>query len=45
MTVVCFLVLLRGYIQNKNWKFAVIAILEILVLSLAASGILGSGGH
>lgn len=45
MTVICFLVLLRGYIRDKNWKFATIALLEILVLSLAASGILGSGGH
>ena len=45
MTIFCFLVLLRGYIRQKNWIFAVIAFLEIAVLSIAASGILGSGGH
>lgn len=45
MTVFCFLVLLRGYIRQKNWIFAIIAFLEIVVLSLAASGLLGGGGH
>lgn len=45
MTVLCFLVLLKGYIAKKDWLYAGIAFLEILVLSLAASGMLGSGGH
>jgi len=45
MTIGCYLVLVRGYVRQKDWIFSVIAILEILVLSLAASGILGSGGH
>ncbi len=45
MTIVCYLVLVRGYVRQKNWIFAAIAILEIVVLSLAASGIFGSGGH
>ena len=45
MTIFCFLVLLRGYFRQKNWIFAAIAFLEITVLSVAASGILGSGGH
>jgi len=45
MTIACYLVLVRGYVRQKDWIFSVIAILEILVLSLAASGILGSGGH
>lgn len=45
MTIFCYLVLIRGYIQKKDWIFSAITILEILVLSLAASGILGSGGH
>ena len=45
MTILCYLVLVRGYIRQKNWIFAVIALLEIVVLSVAASGILGSGGH
>ena len=45
LTIICYLVLVRGYFRQKNWIFFVISILEILVLSLAASGILGSGGH
>ncbi len=45
MTVLCYMVLLKGYISKKDWIYAGIAFLEILVLSLAASGLLGSGGH
>ena len=45
MTIFCYLVLVRGYVRQQNWIYAVIAVLEIVVLSLAASGILGSGGH
>jgi hypothetical protein len=45
MTLLCFVVLLRGYLRQKNWIFSIIAFLEILVLAVAASGILGSGGH
>jgi hypothetical protein len=45
MTILCYLVLVRGYIRQKNWIFAGIALLEIVVLSLAASGIFGGGGH
>ena len=45
LTVFCYLVLLKGYIAKKDWIYAVIVFFEILVLSLAASGLLGSGGH
>lgn len=45
LTVLCYLVLVKGYIQKKDWIYAIIAILEIVVLSVAASGLLGSGGH
>jgi hypothetical protein len=45
MTIICYLVLVRGYYLKKNWIFTVISVLEIAVLSLAASGLLGSGGH
>ena len=45
MTLICYLVLLRGYLRQKNWIFFTIVFLEIVVLSVAASGILGSGGH
>ena len=45
MTILCYLVLVRGYIRQKNWIFATIALLEIVVLSVAASGLVGGGGH
>jgi hypothetical protein len=45
MTVVCYLVLLRGYLRERNWIFSAISFLEIAVLCLAASGLLGGGGH
>jgi hypothetical protein len=45
MTIVCYLVLVRGYARKKDWIFAFISVLEILVLCLAASGLLGGGGH
>jgi hypothetical protein len=45
MTIFCYLVLVRGYVRQRNWTYAVIAVLEVAVLSLAASGILVSGGH
>ena len=45
MTIVCYLVLVRGYSRQKDWIYAAIAVLEIVVLSVAASGILGAGGH
>jgi len=45
MTIGCYLVLFRGYLRQKDWIFSAIALLEIVVLSLAASGIMGSGSH
>ena len=45
MTILCYLVLVRGYVRQKNWTYAAIAVMEILVLALAASGILPTGGH
>jgi hypothetical protein len=45
MTIICYLVLVRGFFRKKDWIYAVISILEIVVLSLAASGLLGGGGH
>lgn len=45
MTVGCYLVLVKGYLAKKDWIYSGIAILEILVLLVAASGLLGSGGH
>ncbi|WP_299977270.1 DUF1634 domain-containing protein [Desulfobacula sp.] len=45
LTIVCYLVLIKGYVTKKDWIYAAIAFLEVAVLSIAASGLLGSGGH
>jgi len=45
MTVICFFTLIPVYIKRRDWAFAMIAVIEVLVLCLAASGILGTGGH
>jgi hypothetical protein len=45
LTIVCYLSILPGLIRKKDTAYAVLAVLEVLVLVLAASGILKSGGH
>jgi hypothetical protein len=45
MTIICFLTILPDYLKKKDIAFAIIVILEVLVLSLGASGLLGTGGH
>lgn len=45
MTIICFITLIPTYLKRKEFTYATIAALEILVLVIAASGFLGSGGH
>lgn len=45
LTIFCYLFLVVGYARTKDWIYFTICVLEICVLSLAASGILGAGGH
>ena len=45
LTIICYLTILPVLIRKKDTAYVVIAILEIAVLALAASGILSSGGH
>ena len=45
LTIICFVRLAIGLLRQKQWIMAIIAILEVLVLSLAASGVLVAGGH
>ena len=45
LTVVCYIAIIPGFIRKKDTAYVVIAIIEILVLVFAASGILGTGGH
>ena len=45
LTVVCYLAILPIFIRKKDTPFVVMAIVEVLILVLAASGILTAGGH
>jgi len=45
LTALCYLVILPILIRKKDTAYVVIAIMEVLVLALAASGILKTGGH
>ena len=45
LTVIAYLTLLPSYAREKDWAFFAIVVTECLVLIVAASGILGSGGH
>jgi len=45
VTVICYLAIIPALLRKKDTVYAILALLEAMVLSLAASGILGSGGH
>ena len=45
LTIVCYLAILPGLIRKKDTAYVVLVIIEVAVLVVAASGILGSGGH
>lgn len=45
LTILCYLVILPILIRKKDTPYVVIAVAEVLVLALAASGLLKSGGH
>lgn len=45
LTIVCYAAILPGLIRKKDTPYVVLVIVEIIVLTVAASGILGSGGH
>ncbi len=45
LTILAYIPLIPAYLAKKQNAFAVIALLEVLVLALAASGLVASGGH
>jgi len=45
LTIICYLCLIAGYKRRKDWIYLIICLSEIAVLAVAASGILGTGGH
>jgi len=45
LTILCYAVILPILLRKKDTSYLIIAIVEIAVLVLAASGILKTGGH
>ncbi len=45
LTILCYLTILPILMRKKDTPYVVIAVLEIAVLALAASGIMKVGGH
>lgn len=45
VTAFCYLTVIPIFLKKKDRVYALLAILEIMVLVLAASGVLPSGGH
>jgi hypothetical protein len=45
ITIVCYIGVIFKFMKTREYILVVIAILEVLVLSAAASGILQTGGH
>ncbi len=45
LTIICFIRILPLYLKKKDYLYGALTILQILVLLLAASGLLRVGGH
>ena len=45
ITIICYAAIIPGLLRKKDTVYVALAITEIVVLSVAASGILGTGGH
>ena len=45
LTIIAYIPVTLAYFKKKDFAFALIALLEVLVLCFAASGIVGGGAH
>jgi len=45
VTILCYMRIIPILFRKKDTVYAVLAIIEVLVLTLAASGVLKAGGH
>ena len=45
LTIFCYLAIIPTLLKKKDKAYLIIAVAEVLVLALAASGILKGGGH
>lgn len=45
LTIVCYIAIIPGLLRKKDTAYVALAVIEVIVLIVAASGILGAGGH
>jgi hypothetical protein len=45
VTILCYMVIIPIFFRKKDTVYGIIAIIEVAVLVLAASGLLRGGGH
>ncbi|MDY0275820.1 MAG: DUF1634 domain-containing protein [Desulfomicrobium sp.] len=45
LTIICYLPIIFAYLKKNDRAYTIIALLEVIVLCVAASGIVGTGGH
>lgn len=45
VTILCYAAIVPTLLKSNDKVYAALAILEVIILSVAASGILGTGGH
>ncbi len=45
LTIFCYLAIVPGLMRKKDKAYVILVLIEVVVLSVAASGILGTGGH
>ncbi|NWF75263.1 MAG: hypothetical protein HXY53_01580 [Nitrospirae bacterium] len=45
VTIICYIAVIPIFFRKKDKVYGVLAIIEVLVLLLAASGVLKTGGH
>lgn len=45
MTILCYIPLIPAFLKRKEYLFAGLALAEIIVLLIAASGVAGGGAH
>ncbi len=45
VSIVCFVAIIPLLLKNGDKTYAILAVTEVIILCVAASGILGTGGH
>ncbi len=45
VTILCYAAIIPTLLRSNDRVYAILALLEVIILSVAASGILGTGGH